>query len=325
MSGTAMAVIAGVGGLGLTTLGATAASADQVLNGPTVNLNLCLSTPSSAPAYVNDGALLPTGACTLGNPTNIFMTGSSSNNSGPNTYALTANGIWGVQTSTALFTGSSDQVWYFQRVGWVAVNTPLTVAGINELAVPVYHIINYNPVGYTCLEAVGGSNGMEPTAYSVVQTGPCNPNEWNQTNQLWVVGSPAQTNDLYYNGGLSSDQDFQWYSYDLQPNVLPNGSSNVTGLNESVIESLYSLTENNWTTYNSEVLSASQNNLPGINSGLDLQEQAFPADEDNSTFDVEAVPPPVSSGGSNPCAGLTGYNLFYCGMEQAGQEIGGGG
>jgi DNA-binding CsgD family transcriptional regulator len=112
MSRTGMTAMAGVVGLGLTALGATAAQADQVLNGPTVQLNLCPSTPTSAPAYVDNGALLPTGSCTLGNPTQIFITGDSGDNSGPDTYALTIPGAQttpGTQVSTGLYVGAKDQ------------------------------------------------------------------------------------------------------------------------------------------------------------------------------------------------------------------------
>jgi hypothetical protein len=68
MSRTGMTAMAGVVGLGLTALGATAAQADQVLNGPTVQLNLCPSTPTSAPAYVDNGCAAAHRQLHLGQP-----------------------------------------------------------------------------------------------------------------------------------------------------------------------------------------------------------------------------------------------------------------
>ncbi len=124
-------------GLAVTILTATAASAAEPLtNGPTIQLGTYNNIPASAPAYQNSpdwaedpAGLFPVNNGALGNAVNMFMTGESGDYTSNNTYALGIPGgstTWGTQVSTALYTGATSQEWFFQRVGYVGVTTPLT-------------------------------------------------------------------------------------------------------------------------------------------------------------------------------------------------------
>jgi hypothetical protein len=329
VSKTGLAAAAAVAALAVTTAGAAGAHASEPLaNGPTVQLST-YNIPASAPAYQNGGDLLPAYNGTLGNAVNIFMTGQSNNYTSNNTYALGIPGAsttWGTQVSTGAYTGAASQEWFFQRIGYVGVTIP-TTAGRSvdgtpvDLAVPVYRILNYNPsdpgVGFTCLESASESGA----AGSIVESSNCNPNPPAQTpgNQLWVVGSPKQTNDIIYTttGAFvpppSTFAQPQVYSEPLQSNPPIQLAAN--SLENSVIENVASLWNNGWNTYAAPVLSATYTNMPGINSGLQLAAQAFPATYGNSTWNLVpgyAPAAPPTNNPDNTCSGLSGYSVLMC-------------
>ena len=136
----------------------------------------------------------------------------------------------------------------------------------------------------------------------------CNPNQVNQTNQLWVVGSPADMAQIFNASGS------------LVPNlVVSEPFSNylqtdaASGLSDSVIENVATLVADGWGTTTAPVLSATYSNLAGIDSGLVLQAQTFPVETMNSTWDIEpAFTPPPSNSSNNPCAGLNAYAALLC-------------
>jgi hypothetical protein len=272
------AVTASAVGVTVMALGGANAYADPLPNGLTVHLG-AYQAPSSPPAYANDGDLLPLYDGTMGNPAAIVLT---------NNFLIQIPGnstFWSTQLTTGLGSHASGQTWYFQRVGYIDVTTPetsqLDAAGNPELlATPVYRIVNYNPDGTsTCLEGQGAT----PGAGSIVDSWPCYPTASDAPNQLWVVGSPAQSNHTHdattdaYDGGSAP----QVYS-----NYLQGPTSGLSGLQGSVLENVYSLSTNGWNTATAPVLSADASNVQGIGSDLTLQPQTAPASSANSTWDI---------------------------------------
>ena len=284
-----LAAAAAVAAFGLAALTAGAASAASLPNGPTIQLGQ-YPVPASAPQpqHVAGGGMLPSDDGSLGNAASIAVTGERSPD-GPEVVTIPGgSSAWGTQLetdepSTAPTLGPA-QVWYFQRVGYVGVNTPATTAagGTDMLAVPVYRIINYNPDGlYTCLEALGG----QPAAGSIVDSNGCDVNGAPQTNQLWVVGSPGQTNDTINatTGAFDGNSGPQIYSSYLQ------GSSTAeSGLSDSVIENVATLAADGWNTAQAPVLSADANSTGGA-SPLTLHAQSTLTSE-NSTWNIVAAP-----------------------------------
>ena len=156
LAGTTLAATAV--GLAAMTVSAGSASADTLVNGPTIHLGQ-YAVPGHAPAYVDGGDVLPQIEGTLGNPSSIFMTGSSAVLTANTQVVEVPNGstTWGVQAATNVSNGGSAQSWFFQRVGWVGVETP-SVSDPTKLGVPVYKIINFKPGGSrTCLEGMGAN------------------------------------------------------------------------------------------------------------------------------------------------------------------------
>jgi hypothetical protein len=297
------AVTASVAAVGLAAmaLGGTNAYADTLTNGPTVHLGQ-YAIPSTAPAYVNGGDLLPANNGTLGNPAAIVLTGSAADGTVNTDVVQIPNNstTWGTQLATGAGTQASGQTWYFQRVGYIDVNTPETsqlhAAGHpEELATPVYMIINYNPGrGFTCLDGWGGN----PGAGSVVDSYGCNPNQVDQTNQLWIVGSPAQSNNTVNptTGAFDGGSAPQVYSSDLQGSTFAT-----SGLQDSVIENVASLAASGWSTAQAPVLSADSSNAQGMSSELTLQPQTSPASTANSTWSiVDSSAAPGSSSSDDP-------------------------
>ena len=232
--------------------------------------------------------MLPSDDGALGNAASIAVTGERSPE-GPEVVTIPGgSSAWGTQLETAepstAPTLGPAQVWYFQRVGYVGVNTPATTAagGTDMLAVPVYRIINYNPDGlYTCLEALGS----HPAVGSIVDSNGCDVNGAPQTNQLWVVGSPGQTNDTINatTGAFDGNSGPQIYSSYLQ------GSSTAeSGLSDSVIENVATLAADGWNTAQAPVLSADANSI-GSASPLALHAQSTLTSE-NSTWNIVAAP-----------------------------------
>ncbi len=184
---------------------------------------------------------------------------------GPNFVTVPGTG-WGTQLTSIQMDETTDQTWYFQRMGYVGVNTPDTTGGPDMLAVPVYRIVNYSRDGlYTCLQAGLGNN---PAAGSVVDSNDCDINGTPQTNQLWVVGSPGETNDTINatTGAFDGKSSPQLYSEYLL--ASPTNS----GLSDSVIENVATLAANGWNTSQAPVLSADAS-PDGGNSPLTLQSQ----------------------------------------------------
>ncbi len=195
------AAVAAVAGLALAgaVLGGPAANADTIPNGATVDL-LSTPVPATPPAYAaststaTDGGALPDQNGQMGNPVQLTMT------SGQVLAVQGGSTAWGTPVATENSTGDASETWRFQRVGWVDVTAGNTFVNSDWQPLfgePVYKIVNYNPDGsYTCLDANGNdiAEGGAITSYG------CDPNELNQTNQLWIVagneGDPASTHDL---------------------------------------------------------------------------------------------------------------------------------
>jgi hypothetical protein len=329
LSRTGLAAMAAGVGLAAALVGGGTAYADTLTNGPTISLG-DYTIPTTAPAYnpnaaviaTEDGNLfnpLSTTNGVLGNPAIIGMTGSATDDTA-NTYVASIPGgssAWGTQTATSVYSsGSANQVWYFQRVGWIGLNTPLSEEfstpgqdpfGPVELAAPVYRILNYNNGTYTCLDAYGGSGA----AGSIVDSYGCDPNQVNQTNQLWVVSSPALANDeIEVPSGtfVDSDGEMSQLGQTFTDSLQNSDSSLSPGLEDSVIENVASLAANGWDTATAPVLSATYTDVQGTNSGLDLQDQTWPADNANSTWNIlaENLPSTSGSGGSggSSCTGF---------------------
>jgi hypothetical protein len=295
------AVTASAVGLAVMALGGMNAYADTLTNGPTVQLGQ-YSIPSVVPAYVNGGRLLPTGNGTLGNPAAIVLTGNTSDNSANfDVVQIPGNSTnWGTQLATGPGNQLSGQTWYFQRVGYIGVTTPaMSQSDANGhpelLGTPVYMIVNYNPNGtVTCLDGWGGNPGPG----SVVDSYGCNPNQVDQTNQLWIVGSPAQVNNTINpaTGAFDGGSAPQVFSPTLQ-----GSAPGQSGLQGSVIENVASLATSGWNTAQAPVLSADNNNPEGINSELTLQPQTVLASPANSTWNiVPSTAAPDSSDPSDP-------------------------
>jgi len=284
-----IAATAAVAAFGLTALTAGAASASTVPNGPTIQLAQ-YPVPASAPQpqHVTGGGMLPLDDGTLGNAASIAVTGDRTPEPPQVVTIPGGSSAWGTQLETDEPSTSPTlgpaQVWYFQRVGYAGVNTPATTAagGTDMLAVPVYRIINYNPDGLsTCLEALGSQSA----AGSIADSNDCDVNGAPQTNQLWVVGSPGQTNDTINatTGAFDGNSSAQIYSSYLQ------GSSTAeSGLSDSVVENVATLAANGWNTAQAPVLSADANSTGGA-SPLTLQAQST-LTSDNSTWNIVAAP-----------------------------------
>jgi hypothetical protein len=278
------AVTASAVGVAVMALGGANAYADPLPNGPTVHLG-AYQVPSTPPAYANDGDLLPLYDGTMGNPAAIVMTGSTNYS---NIFMIQIPGnpaVRSTQLQTGLGSHASGQTWYFQREGYIDVKTPetsqLDAAGNPELlATPVYRIVNYNPDGTsTCLEGQGAT----PGAGSIVDYSGCDPAGPDAPNQLWVVGSPAQSNHTHdattgaYDGGSAP----QVYS-----DYLQGPTSGVSGLQGSVLENVASLSASGWNTATAPVLSTAASNALGTDFELRLQSQTAPAWSANSTWDI---------------------------------------
>ena len=166
-------------------------------------------------------------------------------------------------------------------MGYIGVNTPATTGGPDMLAVPVYRIMNYNPEYglWTCLQA---GLGEDPAAGSIADSNDCDVNGAPQTNQLWVVGSPAETNDTINatTGAFDGNTSPQLYSEYLQaePSYTP-------GLFDSAIENVATLADNGWNTSQAPVLSADATPDGGDSPvTLQSQEEGTSVNSQNSTW-----------------------------------------
>jgi hypothetical protein len=205
--------------LAVLTVGISAAHADTLPNGPTIQLGQ-YSIPSTPAAGIPGGDALPTGLGTLGNPTHIHIQGTSRT-------VLAVHGgssAWGapVVTEPAPASLTAEESWRFQLVGYIAATTPGSEFAGGQLRMPVYKIINYHSDGtHTCLDAFGGN----PTAETMIDSYGCDANQVNQTNQLWIIGNTQQT-EPKWSGGQGY---WAWLSTKLQPDpsVWPTNSNSV--------------------------------------------------------------------------------------------------
>jgi hypothetical protein len=295
-------------GLAALTFGAGAAHADTLPNGALVQLGQ-YPIPSTPAAGFSGGDALPTIPGTLGNPTELFM-----NQGGSSSQVLGVRGgssAWATPTETEAATGSTGQIWRFQLVGSIAVLTQTS----QEIAthenpsgllqdVPVYKIISYHPDGtHTCLDAFGGSGA----AGTMVNSDECDPYQFNQTNQLWIIGNTEQDNSMMNSEGQTymftpgdpATTPFfpRWLTSNLQANPW-HGAAGVYGDPNSVIESVASVQASGLDTTKAPVLSASYNNLLGVNSAIWLQTQQWPVLQANSTWLIHDTTTTTAGSGS---------------------------
>jgi hypothetical protein len=304
------------------TLGAGAAHADTLANGPTVQLSQ-YSIPSTAPAAIPGGDALPTVPGTLGNPTELFMREGPSGSS----MVLGVQGgssAWGTPIDTETAAESSGQIWRFQLVGYIGLNTQAVQQAIGFgypsgllQRTPVYKVINYHPDGtHTCLDGLGGN----PTTGTMVDSYGCDPNQVNQTNQLWIIGNTEQSNPMMYsNGQLFYDPSYippfpEWLRSDLQTNPV-NSSGAYNGNDpDSFIENFGTLEASGWDTTQAPVLSASYTDTAGLNSRIWLQtNQQVPVTTDNSTWLVyDTTTTKTGSGGGSGSGSPVTCTGFQC-------------
>ena len=288
------------------------ADAAPISNTPTIQLGR-FAIPATAPAYVNGGDLLPRINGTLGNPTTIFMSGSTVVATAGSQVIEIPGGsaTWGtgVRTNDTI-AASTSQTWYFQRVGWVGVGTPAVDGVRRVVGAPAYKIIQYNPSGgYTCLDALGGS-GAPGTA---VGSSRCAANNENSTNQLWIVASTAQSNDTFNPATGIRDEGSARQIF--SPPLQQSNAANATGLENSIIMNVASLVDHGWDTTQTPVLSAAVDNTRGVHSRLWLKAPTdWPADTTNSTWNItpsytfNAIITP-----QDKCAGVKGVAALACG------------
>ena len=89
----------------------------------------------------------------------------------------------------------AGQIWRFQLVGYIDLNTTAAQRPTQTTActaclqkLPVYKIINYHPDGtHTCLD--GSGNPGNPTSGTMIDSYGCDPYQFNQTNQLWIIAA----------------------------------------------------------------------------------------------------------------------------------------
>jgi hypothetical protein len=278
---TTIAVAAAIAVTGA--VGAGTAHADTLPNGGGVNLS-AYSIPAKAPAYSRGGDMLPTIPGTLGNASELFVAQNGNTNQ-----ALTIQGgatAWGTPVVSAPSTDSKAQQWNFQLVGTVAIQIqaldPFSGHEVPDwVIVPVYRAISYNGGSPTCLDVDGGSG----TAGSTVDAYGCNPNQVNQTNQLWTVESI-------------------WNGYD--PSL--NGTSSSAPTDNMIITSLASLAENNFSFPTAPVVSAGIDDIQGVNSSVQLS-NSWQMDVYNSTY-IMVDPNASSSSGSSPSG--PDCSMFAC-------------
>ncbi len=320
------------------TAGAGAAHAATLPNGPTVQLG-SYPIPFTPAAGIQGGDALPAIPGTLGNPTQLFMTQSSSQS----TQLLTVKGgssTWGtpVQTAPAAppiagLPGLTSQIWRFQLVGYIGLKTQTSqqIATFGNPSgllqkLPVYKIINYHADGtFTCLDASDGNPDGNPASGTMIDSWGCDPYQFNQTNQLWIIANTGQDDSMMTSAGQTymitpGDPSTTPYYPAWLTSTLQNTPWHqpVYGDPFSVIENVAALQSSGWDTTQAPVLSASATNLPGVNSLTWLHGQSFPVTNDNSTWLIhDTTTTTAGSGGSNSGAGehatCTGVQCLFDG------------
>jgi hypothetical protein len=270
--------------------GTASAGADTLPNSSTVNLSP-YSIPNSAPAYTPGGDTIPSITGTMGNAAQLFMGGDYANTS----QALgveNGSGAWGTPATTSAATDSTNQQWYFQKVGWVQTHADQNVdSNAFTYQMPVFRIINYNNGSHTCLDAEGGGGAQ----YTPVDSYGCDPNQNLQTNQLWVADfAPASSQ------GTSSTTGSTISGVDDDPSF----NSPTLQFNDGVglIASVASLAADGFDLSQTPVLSAAVDHVSGDNSTTQLIEPGtWPASVTNSTFlPVDAHVPSTTPPAPNP-------------------------
>jgi hypothetical protein len=299
------------------TFGAGAAHADTLPTTPTIKLGQ-YSIPATAPAGIPGGDALPAMLGTLGNPTELFMTQSSSASS-------TVLGIqgdssaWGTPVDTETAAASPGQIWRFQLIGWIGVHTYLTditenlPPGIMQ-GMPVYRIMNYHPDGtITCLDGSGGGGASG----TMIDSYGCDPNQVNQTNQLWIIGNTDQLSPMIQSNGDEYVAYGAWTARNWLSSNLQKDPDSINGYApNSVIENVASLQASGWQANQAPVLSASYTNQRGINSLVWLQSQGNGlTTQNNSTWlihDTTSTSAGSGSGsGSGSSANCTGVACLF--------------
>ena len=150
---------------------------------------------------------------------------------------------------------------------------------------PVYKIIDYHPDGtHTCLDA-----GSNPASGSMIDSYGCDPQQFNQTNQLWIIAdsSSGQKYPILYPNLVP------YTPGAARPNSYPDGSpptcrttQALPNSSNSVIENVAALQASGWNTDQAPVLSASYTNITGVNSLVVLRAQQYPVNRKNSTWAV---------------------------------------
>jgi hypothetical protein len=235
--------------------------------------------PMTAPDYVPGGDLLPQIPGTLGNPVQLLMNSQNQAIGAPD-----AN--WGTELQTQdAQQGATSQTFYFERMGTVHVNLPNGFAGVG-----VYRILHYSSSGVTCMDGLGGS----PAAWTPIGLYGCDPNHAGQTNQLWIIG---RIDDQVAQGSEQSINAALTYAF---------GESGADSA-AYTIENLSTVVDNNATTSATPVLSATESNLRGYHSGIDLASQTGVAFDFNSMWNVVSavIPKAANTNPSKPnCVGI---------------------
>jgi hypothetical protein len=283
---------------------ASPAQADPLTGSMYVHVETTAPVPNTAPDYISGGDVLPRFPGTMGNPVALRL---------PSGQVLSvqygvsgilqppgSGGAPAIQPMPVVSedpTGTSNEVWRFQRVGWIALSnhepsghTYLDLldghgtfeAGIAE---PVYKIVNYTSAGHTCLDAAGDNPdaGADVTAY------PCDPNQVNQTNQLWIVDSHQQEHLADLDEGRIVPTLGYAYGTALARNA-PNGFGTLVNL-ASVLNA--PLDNGHYQMYEADILSSGLNST-GHNSPSILNDptNGFAA---NSNYGLASVTPPPGS------------------------------
>ena len=275
--GTGATAIAATALLGMT---ATAANADTLPNGPFINL-FNTPVPASPPGYVSStdattaGGALPTGNGQVGNPLQLTLS------SGQVLGVQGGSTAWGTPVVSENSTGKANEIWRFQRVGWVDIAD----GGTLLVAEPVFKVINYSPSGgRTCLDADGNdiADGGAITSYG------CDPNQSNQTNQLWMVaGSQYDPADFHLaadasTGALTSEP---WQ-------VIGSDLVATSAVGQYSLINLASAVNNGMDMFDALTLSSTVSNMLGQNSPSDLWDPSeWPADSSNALYGFSLIVP----------------------------------
>jgi hypothetical protein len=262
------------------------ASAEVLPNSNSVHLG-SYRVPATPPAYSASTPVLPEVDGTTGRPTQISMTGDAS--LGTNAQVLTASPGPGETTKAngPVYTapsGFAHQTWYFQRVGYVGVINPsVNPEYSTRLATPVYKIIHYETNGPECVIADGSASSG-----TAVETFPCDVGGYNDTEELWLIGSPGRTNNIIDSstGAFTGAYANQFYSPALQ-SAFAGGAPDYQ---HSVIENLSSVDYHRWDVTQATVMSAAVNNANGTDSTVDVLGQTqSPVNSSNSTWNLVAI------------------------------------